>query len=196
MTTEEKIFLAAENEFMEKGFDGTRMQAIADRAGINKAMLHYYFRSKDALFEKIFQEKIKFIFPKIGEDVKKKKSFIEKVEVFIETYYQLLSQYPFLPLFVITTMNKKGNEHFAKNLPVDFFRDFFIASMFEEISQGKIKAVNPLQFAFSVLGMSVFPFLARPAILHVVNGNQEIFEELMKGRVEELKKYVRYILTP
>ncbi|MBK9511763.1 MAG: helix-turn-helix transcriptional regulator [Cytophagaceae bacterium] len=78
MTTEEKIFLAAENEFMEKGFDGTRMQAIADRAGINKAMLHYYFRSKDALFEKIFQEKIKLIFPKIGEDVKKKESFIEK----------------------------------------------------------------------------------------------------------------------
>lgn len=196
MTTEEKIFLAAENEFMEKGFDGTRMQAIADRAGINKAMLHYYFRSKDALFEKIFQEKIKLIFPKIGEDVKKKESFIEKVEVFIETYYQLLSQYPFLPLFVITTMNKKGNEHFAKNLPVDFFRDFFVGSMFQEIADGKIKPVHPLQFAFSVLGMTVFPYLARPAIMHVLQGQAGIYDELMEGRVEELKKYVRYILTP
>ena len=56
MTTEEKIVKAAEEVFMEHGFDGARMQLIADKAEINKAMLHYYFRSKEVLFEKIFDE--------------------------------------------------------------------------------------------------------------------------------------------
>ncbi|MBK9511764.1 MAG: hypothetical protein IPO04_21160 [Cytophagaceae bacterium] len=79
---------------------------------------------------------------------------------------------------------------------MDFFRDFFVGSMFQEIADGKIKPVHPLQFAFSVLGMTVFPYLARPAIMHVLQGQAGIYDDLMEGRVEELKKYVRYILTP
>ncbi len=52
-STEEKIFKAAKDVFHRKGFDGTRMQEIADKANINMSMLHYYYRSKDKLFEKV-----------------------------------------------------------------------------------------------------------------------------------------------
>ena len=100
MNTEEKIIAAAEQVFIEQGYDGARMQTIADRAEINKAMLHYYFRSKDMLFEKIFVEKVKVLFPAMGEQMKSYEGFTDKVCFFIEQYYETLTKYPFMPFFV------------------------------------------------------------------------------------------------
>ena len=196
MTTEEKIILAAEEIFIENGFDGARMQAIADKAEINKAMLHYYFRSKEMLFEKIFEEKVKVLFPQIGEQMKDKVSFIDKVCFFIEQYYIILNRYPFLPLFVISTMNKKGNQKFVKSLPFHFLKEFFFESFMSEFQAGKIRPINPFQFAVSIMGMSVFPFLAKPAISELLKIQDGEFQELMTQRVEELKSYVRILLTP
>jgi AcrR family transcriptional regulator len=196
MTTEEKIILAAEEVFIEQGFDGARMQSIADKAEINKAMLHYYFRSKEMLFEKIFEEKVKVLFPQIGEQMKDKVSFIDKVCFFIEQYYIILNRYPFLPLFVISTMNKKGNQKFLKALPFNYLKDFFFESFFSDLQAGKIRAIHPFQFAISMMSMCVFPFLAKPAIGELLSIDDAQFRELMAQRVEELKSYVRILLKP
>ena len=196
MTTEEKIIYAAEQIFMEQGFDGARMQAIADKAEINKAMLHYYFRSKDMLFEKIFVEKVKVLFPAIGEQMKQHLSFIDKVCFFIKQYYQILNKYPFLPFFVISTVNKKDNQHFIQKLPIEFFKEFFLESFFQDQAQGKIRPVNPFQFALSLMGMSVFPFLAKPALVGITQMSDGDFTELMNQRVVELQTYAKLILTP
>ncbi|MES2795736.1 MAG: helix-turn-helix domain-containing protein, partial [Bacteroidota bacterium] len=86
ISTEEKILAAAENIFLRDGYGGSRMQDIADLAGINKAMLHYYFRSKDKLFEKIFDKNVKMVFPQIAGLITDSMSFQEVVFVFIEKY--------------------------------------------------------------------------------------------------------------
>jgi TetR/AcrR family transcriptional regulator len=196
VTTEEKIIAAAEEVFIEQGYDGARMQQIADKAEINKAMLHYYFRSKDLLFEKIFEEKVKTIFPQMGEQLKDIESFTERVCCFIEHYYSVLVRYPYLPLFVISTFNKKENTRFIHKLPSAFVKDFFFESFFQDLYSGKIREVNPLQFAQSVLGMCVFPFLARPAMKELVGMKEEEFLLLMQQRVPEIQNYVRLILKP
>jgi TetR/AcrR family transcriptional regulator len=196
VTTEEKIIIAAEEIFIEHGFDGARMQAIADKAEINKAMLHYYFRSKEMLFEKIFEEKVKGLFPHIGEQMKLKESFMDKICFFIEQYYGILVKYPYLPLFVISTLNKKENKKFVNKLPFSFFKDFFFESFFNDLAAGKIRQVNPFQFALSLMGLCVFPFLAKPALKEISGMDDEQFNILMQQRVEELQSYVKLILTP
>ncbi len=196
MTTEEKIIKAAEEVFIEQGYDGARMQEIADRAEINKAMLHYYFRSKDMLFEKIFEEKVKVLFPAMGEQIKSHEGFIDKVCFFIEQYYEILTKYPFMPFFVISTINRKDDKHFIEKLPFGFIKEIFFESFFSDLQSGKIREVNPFQFAISVMGMSVFPFLTRPAMKKLIGINDEQFQLLMQQRIDELKNYVRLILTP
>jgi AcrR family transcriptional regulator len=196
MTTEEKILFAAEQEFILNGYDGARMQAIADNAGINKAMLHYYFRSKEILFEKIFEEKINLVFPAMGEKLSLKNSFLEKLDVFIDEYFELLIKLPFLPLFVLTNINKTENSKFLKKLPINYLKEFFLNSFFESQQRNEIKDVNPFQFAFSVMGMIVFPFAAKPALMKFSGMDTKDFDELMLSRKEEIKLYVRLILVP
>jgi AcrR family transcriptional regulator len=82
LTTEQKILEAARKIFLAKGLDGARMQDIADEAGINKAMLHYYFRSKDKLFEKIFAEVAGHFLPKIMAIFESKKVCLKKLKPF------------------------------------------------------------------------------------------------------------------
>src|SRR5205809_3897614 len=100
-TTEQRILTAAKKIFLAKGLDGARMQDIADEAGINKAMLHYYFRSKDKLFETIFEEVAIHFLPRITEIFESDKSLFKKIEAFCEVYIEQVKQMPYLPFFVL-----------------------------------------------------------------------------------------------
>ena len=85
-TTEEKILTAAKQVFLTRGMDGARMQDIADEAGINKALLHYYFRSKDQLFEKIFLEVAHAFLPRVLGILESESTLFEKIERFCNEY--------------------------------------------------------------------------------------------------------------
>src|SRR3982751_3647938 len=97
LSTEEKILSAAKKAFLTKGMDGARMQDIADKAGINKALLHYYFRSKDRLFEMIFLEEARKFMPRIATIMLSELTLFEKIEKFVDQYIDTLSQNPLLP---------------------------------------------------------------------------------------------------
>lgn len=196
LNTEEKILIAAETIFLRDGYDGARMQAIADEASINKALLHYYFRSKDMLFEKIFDSKILKFFPDISEALQSNElSFEQKVHLFIEKYIQILGKYPFLPLFVINTINKPEKQEFIKKLPIHIFQSLIMA-YYTDFEKGKIKELNIFQFMISVIGMCAFPFLGKPIIQNGFGVSNEDFDELMNQRINELKVYISLILKP
>ncbi len=105
-STEEKILAAAKKVFIAKGMAGARMQDIADEAGINKALLHYYFRSKEKLFEMIFMEAAQKLFPKINFIFESDVSLFEKIENFCEEYITIMSENPYLPLFVLNEISR------------------------------------------------------------------------------------------
>jgi AcrR family transcriptional regulator len=105
LKTEELIFNAAKEVFLEKGFDGARMQEIAERAGINKALLHYYYRSKDKLFDMIFAQVIKQIFKQIESVWVSDISFEDKIRHFVSNYITLIVKNPYIPRFIINTIN-------------------------------------------------------------------------------------------
>jgi TetR/AcrR family transcriptional regulator len=192
-TTEEKILLAAEEIFLRDGYAGSRMQEIADLAGINKALLHYYFRSKDKLFEKIFDEKIELLFPKLEEMFEKEISFEDLICAFVEKYIALLSENPYLPLFVITIANRPDNQNFMKKLPVSINKKLVEVFM-RDVSLGKIRSINPLHFIVSVIGMCAFPFIAKPVIMEISKANEAQYQEFLKSRVAEIQGYIRVLL--
>jgi TetR/AcrR family transcriptional regulator len=107
LNTEEKILAAARAVFMEKGMDGARMQDIADRAGINKALLHYYFRNKDKLFEMIFQDAMGRFMPRLADVIIADVDFFVKIEKMVSMYMDMLAQNPYLPQFVLNEVNRQ-----------------------------------------------------------------------------------------
>lgn len=114
MTTEEKIFDAAQTIFQKKGLAGARMQEIADEAGINKAMLHYCFKSKQLLFEAIFMNAFSQIAPQINEIFNSQYSVFHKIRNFTNSYISFVIANPVLPQFIVQEMN--NNPDFVSSL--------------------------------------------------------------------------------
>ena len=195
ISTEEKILKAAEEVFIRDGYDGSRMQDIADVAGMNKALLHYYFRSKEKLFEKVFDAKIQGFFPQVDEVFNQDIPFIDKIYFFIEGYIELLRKNPYLPLFVLNTVNSKDKSDFIKKMPIQLSR--IVAESYQtDLKKGRVKVLNPLQFIISLMGMCIFPFLAKPILLDMIKADNAAFDALMQDRIQELKMYVKLILQP
>jgi TetR/AcrR family transcriptional regulator len=190
--TEEKIIEAAESVFLEDGFTGARMQQIADRAGINKALLHYYFRSKDKLFELVFNHKMKEFIPQVNSLANDDSvPFFEKLDRFVLFYLGMLRKNPSLPLLILTTMNR--NPEFVRILPRPIGQDV-VALLQREIGKGTIKAVNPHQFMLTVVGMCIFPFLARPMFKGMTGITDREYDQIIAERHLHVMQYARAIL--
>ena len=109
-STKMKILLAAHRVFIRKGMDGARMQEIADEAGINKALLHYYFHSKDQLFNEVFYGILSQMIPRLVVIFSGDEPFLEKVEAIVTEYDTYLSRNPILPQFIYREINRDPNQ--------------------------------------------------------------------------------------
>ena len=198
-TTEQIILERAKKVFMQKGFAGARMQEIADAAGINKAMLHYYFRSKEQLFKVIVEEIMQGLIPQLGDALAGEGSVIEKLEKVIRLYISIIGENPFVPLFVlhelsqnrtsfITTMKKKAARF--PNFPA------FFLQVLQEQAEAKIKQVQPVHLIMNVMGMVVFPFIARPMVINLVGIPAEQFDEMMHDRADVVVDFMKNALKP
>ncbi|UOE40190.1 TetR family transcriptional regulator [Chryseobacterium suipulveris] len=183
ISTEDKILLAASKVFNEKGFSGTRTRDIADEAGINLALLNYYFRSKEKLFEQVMKVKIVLLFGQIIPIVTNQKTSLdEKIDLATEKYFEILSKNPNLPLFIISEIQKK-NSDITTYLPIEkVVKD---AHIIKQIQERKPDA-NPFHFLINYLSMTVFPFVARP----ILNGFNVMNEVEFKTFVNERRKLI------
>jgi len=189
--TEEKILWAAKKIFLRDGMAGARMQDIADDAGINKAMLHYYFRSKEKLFEKIFIELSQHFFPKLVKIFESDESLFTKIDSFVAEYIDQMRQTPYLPIFVLNEVNRQPETFIKKMMgnrkpPVKKFIDDVQA----EVEKGIIKPVNPLQLLLNIISLCVFPFVARPMFQLVTNIDKATFDKILEQRKGEVSKFI------
>lgn len=189
--TEEKILSAAHLVFTKKGMDGTRMQEIADTAGINKALLHYYFRTKQKLFEAIFKSAFKKIFPRIEEMIYAEIPIENKLETFIDNYIDLLLQNPFLPAFILKEINRDP-EFFATTIQSVGVNPKIVFGLFEnEMKNGKIKKMDPRELMVNILALSIFPFAARPLMKAVFFDNDKnAYDQFLNQRKTSVKEFV------
>lgn len=193
ISTEQKILEAAEHVFLDEGYAGARMQHIADRAGINKAMLHYYFRSKDKLFALVFRHKIHQFLPQVTATMGDKTiPVMEKVNRFVDTYLSMFRKNQRLPMFILSTMNR--NPEFAELINVELGKSV-IAMLESEMDKGNIRRVDAHQFVLTLIGMCVFPFLARPVFKGVFRLSNAEYDKIIAERHIHVMDYAHRILS-
>lgn len=190
--TEERILEAAKAVFLERGLDGARMQDIADKAGINKALLHYYFRSKDRLFDVIFREAAARFLPRLGELFGADIPLFEKIEKFVHFYIDILQQNPHLPLFVLNEMQKVDGDEFMEFIwqGKESALKMMSGQIEEEIKKGTIKPIKPFHLLTNIVSMCIFPFVARPIVKLVWQVDDQQFKALMEERKTVILEFI------
>ncbi len=199
LSTEEKILLAAKKVFFQKGWDGARMQDIANEAGINKALLHYYFRNKETLFKKVFESYIGKLLPNINSVIASDEPVLSKIEGIIHAYIDFLLQNQELPLFVANELARNPN------LITDTLKSYkdlppfmLLFTQFQKaIDEGEIRNTNPIHLIISVVSMCVFPFIGKAIFKNVLSSvPEEIFQVLLNQRKKEIYELVYHALKP
>lgn len=191
ISTEEKIKTAARKVFTQKGFAAARTRDIAEEAGINLALLNYYFRSKEKLFDLVMAEKMQEFFGILVPVLNDPATSLEnKIRSVAEYYIGLILENPELPLFVLSEI-RGGQQGFLKMIQKS---DFFNRSVFIKQLAEKRPDIIPFQFLVSILGMCLFPFLMRPVLQKVANLHNEEFKQLMLERKELIPLWTKAML--
>ncbi|RKY60681.1 MAG: TetR family transcriptional regulator [Candidatus Neomarinimicrobiota bacterium] len=170
--TEKKIIGAAMEVFYEKGRHGAKMQEIADRAGINKAMLHYYFRNKENLYRTIFKTAFSGIFNRLEKAVDFNAGFDIQMKQIIGCYIDMLEKNPKLPLFIIRELGEGGA--IARSVVREYFDSgrlqlphYLQKSVMNAIKSGEIVPIDLRQFMITIIGSSLIFFVAEPIVFSI-----------------------------
>jgi len=189
--TESTILKAAKTVFLKKGMDGARMQEIADEAGINKALLHYYFRSKQQLFEAVFLNAFSLLAPQLNYILNDDSSVQDKIIKFTHNYITFISLHPYLPNFVIQEINR--NPDFAiqiKEKPQ--FPDIkkFKTQVDLEIKAGVLKPIKAEQLFINIMSLSIFPFIGKPLLKAFLNTDENAFSSIIEERKTDVAIFI------
>jgi TetR/AcrR family transcriptional regulator len=192
--TEKIILKAAREVFVEKGMDGARMQEIADRAAINKALLHYYFRSKDKLFDAVFEEIFSQVIPRIGDALIAEFNLEKFVRLFIDMYADLLYENPFIPQFILSEIYRNPErirERIVHKMGIQTFVPLILAKLKTELSID----VDPRHFVVSVISLIIFPYAGKPLIQMILfQDNDAAYKDFLIERREfAFKMIMNYI---
>jgi len=189
---EQKIIAAARRIFQRKGMAGARMEEIANEAGINKALLHYYFRSKEKLFQVVMTEAKMQMLGRLHPILGSEASLFEKIENFVESYISFISLNPFLPGFILHEINRHPEEMVKMMLSNDKRPNLnkFFLQVESEIRKKNIIAIQPEQLFINMLSMCVFPFVARPLLQGVMNVSDKKFSLMIEARKKEIPKFI------
>ncbi len=191
LTTEQKILNAAIEIFVKDGYDGARMQAIADKAEINKAMLHYYFRSKELLFEKVFELSYMKMQPNLTKNIIEGSTVYEIICCLVDIYLDFLDENPFLPGLIISTMNH--NPEFTKKIP-RAVPTLLFAKMEKAMKNKEIKKVDPSQIMTSVISLCMAPYAAKKMMMHMSGMNEKEYSKLLFEKRAFIKGIVKHML--
>ncbi|TDW96134.1 TetR/AcrR family transcriptional regulator [Dinghuibacter silviterrae] len=185
-STEERIKEAARKLFTQKGFAATRTRDIAEEAGINLALLNYYFRNKEKLFNIIMWENMQLFLGVILQNMENKNMTMEEMLSFVaDAYINMLLKNPDLPFFVLSNIandpsGEINNSGFMDRL--SSLRNTFFARFGEAAQKGEFKDVHPLHLMANLMGMIIFPFLGKRLLTFRFGLSEEEFVQLMEER--------------
>lgn len=191
-----KIIDSAKKIFIEKGYEGTSIRDIATEAEVNIAMVNYYFRSKENLFQQIFMEIYGALLQNAIEGESENLALKEKIDLLVSFILDNVSKTPRLPAFVIEEINRDSenfmNEEFIKG--ISRFSDFFKKQIEEEVKTGNIRPIDPMDLFINIVSMCVFPFLGLPVLGQVIGGNDFDVSAFIDHRREQVTDFVLHAL--
>ena len=192
--TETQILEAAKKVFIQKGYAGARMQEIADEAKINKSMLHYYYRNKESLFERILEDAIEAVIPKLVEALMSEGTVIQKLERLVRSYIDTILENSYLPMFLLheIAQNRMGIiDKMKSKLDQHHVLTRFSKQILDEQAQGILKPIMPQHILLSVMSLIVFPFMAKPVFLKMLDIPKPMFNQMMEERKEVVINFLK-----
>jgi AcrR family transcriptional regulator len=182
---------AAKTVFQAKGMNGARMQEIADEAGINKAMLHYYYRSKENLFEAVFNSAFSLLTPQLSAILNDDSSIEDKIKNFTFNYITFMLKHPYLPNFIIQEVNRKEDFILKLKENIGFPNlDKFKVKVEDEIKQGILNPIEADQLFVNIIALSIFPFLGKPLIKAFANQDDKAYKVFVEKRKTEVANFI------
>ncbi|TNE72115.1 TetR/AcrR family transcriptional regulator [bacterium] len=198
LSTEEKIKQAARVVFHKKGFAATRTRDIAEEAGINLALLNYYFRSKEKLFQLIMAESLSAFIKSIATVFNDESTTLyEKIPVLVDKYIDMLTKNPTLPIFILGELQQNPDlmvEQFSIKQVI--MQSVFMRQFQAAAEKGEIAPMQPIHFVMNVMGFIVFPFVASPMLRTIGDIPQDKYIELMHERKKMIPEWIRLLLKP
>lgn len=195
--TEERIFDAAQAVFLESGFDGARMKEIARRAEINHSMLHYYFRTKGQLFGAVFRRAAMHFMPPLTDVLRSSLPLLVKIDQFVGQYLETIRANPHMPGFIIQELRRNPDalKEIAGSVGGDLI-DRLRADIHEAVATGLIRPVTPEDLFTNLVGLCVWPFIARPMLETIFSAGGSDFETFLEGRHDSVRSFMRHALAP
>ncbi|MDR1115987.1 MAG: TetR/AcrR family transcriptional regulator [Tannerella sp.] len=187
-----KIVEAARKLFVKKGFKGTTVRDIATLSGTNVAMVNYYFRSKEKLFDYIFEEAFSILMKRIFSIMDADLSFFDLIRKWVSSYYDTLLKYPDLPIFVLTELAQnpdKLSETFKLKNPYQLYAKLAVR-INEEEKKGTIRTFSLSNFFLNVISLSVFPFIAKPMVIQFLNLSEKEYLELLDNHGQFVADFI------
>jgi len=172
--------------------DGARMQEIANEAGINKALLHYYFRTKNKLFEKVFSLVFGDVLHVIEQAVTKETDFEQFLENFIRQYIRLLKNKPFIPQFVIHELNRKPERIVAQIQNKNVIKQQLFNIIEKAVKEKIIRPIQPVHLVTNILALCIFPFVAKPMVKGLaLDDDEKKYKQYINERPDEVVAFVK-----
>jgi AcrR family transcriptional regulator len=197
----EKVILeSARKVFTQRGFAAARMDEIAKTAGINRALLHYYFRSKDKLFDLVFAQRAREFFLGLVGIISGPGTLEEKIKAIVEHDIDMIRSQPDLPIFIMQELSQNPDRLVRMAVesganPSLMMKAFKLAVK-EAVDKKQIRPVDPGQLLINVMSLCVYPFIAKPMIKAVQELDDKQFEKMIIKRKQEIVDFVMNSLKP
>jgi AcrR family transcriptional regulator len=203
--TEARILDAAHVVFVRRGTAGARMQEIADEAGVNKALLHYYFRSKSRLAAAVFQRVARGLFLRVSEILGSDADLDDKVRRVIQLYLEQLTKTPYAPAYVISELNQHPDRaaqfvEAVRQIRAQSLNDDVLDTLGKQIRRrvraGAMRAISTPQFIANLASLCIFPFAARPMLCAILDLDERGFSRFIEERKTVLPEFFLNALRP
>lgn len=198
--TEKAILEAAMKVFTQKGYAAARMDDIAKEANINRALLHYYFRSKDKMFDLIFEQKVKEFFSGLGQILFSDKKLEEVIRAMVKHEITLIGANPYLPIFILQELQQSPERLMsdAQNAGMSphLVLKRFSVLVKEAIKENKIRQIEPGQLLVNIMSLCIYPVVAKPIIKTVLELDDASFHKMMTKRIESVSEFIMLSLKP
>lgn len=189
---ENRIIAAAQAVFVEKGYENTNMSDIAAAVGINRTALHYYFRTKDKIFQAVFGTLIGAFIPKVQDILKSDAPFFDKMDRLIDEYLDIFSHNPFLPRFIMNEASRDVAHLItvAGNVGFNGYIHTLVEILEAEMESGRIRRLPVHMVFLTFISQMMFPFLSKNLICLIldIGTDREAFDAVL----HECKRVVSY----
>jgi len=189
--TQSRILDAAKEQFIRNGLDGTSMQNIADAAAINKSLLHYYFRSKEKLFDAVFNFALQRFIPQIHGIMVSDESFFSRIKMVVSEYINMLDENPFIPMFILHEIHRNPQRPADLLIQSGLDPALTFKNLIREDEKNLIRPIDPIHLMVNIISLCVFPYAASPLINRIMfNNNQDNISKFREERKEEITRFI------